>query len=124
MKFCTQCNNMYYIGIHPDDVNQLTYYCRHCGHVDELVTNEGLCVLDTNFKQGSQNVKNIINEYTKQDPTLPRIYNVQCPNEACKTNVEKQNQTEVLYIRYDDASMKYIYMCTECNITWKTDDRR
>jgi DNA-directed RNA polymerase subunit M/transcription elongation factor TFIIS len=123
MKFCNLCNNMYYIGIHPDDASQLTYYCRHCGNVDEMITNDGLCVLETNFKQSSQNVVNIINPYTKLDPTLPRIYNLKCPNESCNTNLSDKKDdkqgTEVLYIRYDDASMKYIYMCTTCNTSWK-----
>lgn len=124
MKFCIQCNNMYYIGINQEDTNQLTYYCRHCGHIDELVANEGLCVLETNFKQGSTNMRTIVNSYTKLDPTLPRI-RMPCPNEGCKTHSDGENKdAEVLYIRYNDADMKYIYMCTTCDTTWKTDDNK
>jgi DNA-directed RNA polymerase subunit M/transcription elongation factor TFIIS len=29
---------------------------------------------------------------------------------------------EVLYIRYDDVNMKYVYVCVHCNTTWKTDN--
>ena len=25
-----------------------------------------------------------------------------------------------IYLRYDDANMKYLYMCTVCNTSWKT----
>jgi len=125
MKFCVQCSNMYYIGIDAEDTNQLTYYCRHCGHVDEYLTKDGLCVLETHFKQNTQNTKTIINPYTKLDPTLPRI-RMHCPNEACKINTadDEDKLAEVIYIRYNDADLKYIYMCTTCDTTWKTDERK
>ena len=29
MHFCSQCQNMYYISIDPNDVNKLVYYCRN-----------------------------------------------------------------------------------------------
>ena len=28
------------------------------------------------------------------------------------------------YIRYDDANLKYIYICSTCDTTWKTDDSK
>jgi DNA-directed RNA polymerase subunit M/transcription elongation factor TFIIS len=34
MKFCSECNNMYYIKIDDNDESQLIYYCRNCGHKD------------------------------------------------------------------------------------------
>ena len=106
MKFCTGCNNMYYIQISEDNGNNIIYYCRNCGN-----------------KKETQNFNHIINKYTKLDPTLPRIYNVKCPNIGCRTNAEHDKApTEVIYIRYDDINMKYLYMCTECDTTWKTDD--
>ena len=53
------------------------------------------------------------NEYTKLDPTLPRIYNVRCPNGKCATNAENASKpAEVIYMRYDDANLKYIYICS------------
>jgi aspartate carbamoyltransferase regulatory subunit len=114
---------MYYIGLNAEDSNKLRYYCRNCGHVDETITNEGLCVLKTHMKQGEQTFSHIINEYTKLDPTLPRIYNIKCPNQSCKSN-DKDNakMPEVIYIRYDDNNLKYVYICSECDKVWKTDD--
>ena len=47
MHFCIQCDNMYYIGISETDSNKLNYYCRHCGHVNENLVTDGMCVLDT-----------------------------------------------------------------------------
>ena len=125
MKFCTNCSNMLYLGINPDDANELKYYCRSCGTVDETVTEGGVCVLNTQFKNGTQKFNHIINEYTKMDPTLPRIYNVKCPNDRCITNsTDEKVPTEVIYIRYDDDNMKYLYMCVTCDTTWKTDDQK
>ena len=124
MKFCTVCDNMYYIGISEKDGNQLTYYCRACGHTDETLGHENVCVLKTQLKKGAQNFHHVVNEYTKLDPTLPRIYTMKCPNTACKTNAEGDHAvpSEIIYIRYDEDNLKYLYMCSTCDTVWKTDD--
>lgn len=127
MKFCTVCENMYYIGINEKDSNQLVYYCRNCGHKDETISAESTCVLKTQIRKGEQKFNHIINEYTKLDKTLPRIYNIDCPNAACKTHSDSEKEKanpEVIYIRYDDENLKYLYMCAVCDTVWKTDDSR
>lgn len=125
MKFCNHCSNMLYISINEDDTNKLIYYCRNCGEKDESITEEGICVLNTQLKKGEQKFNHIINKYTKLDPTLPRIYNVKCPNAECKSNGDSATgQCEVIYIRYDDDNLKYLYLCTECDNIWKTDDNK
>lgn len=122
MKFCVQCQNMLYISINKDDPNELIYYCRHCGSTDETITQEGHCVLDMTLKQGEQKFSHIINQYTKLDPTLPRIYTMKCPNDLCITNAESK-KAEIIYMRYDDSNMKYVYICVDCDTIWKTDDK-
>ena len=122
MKFCKNCSNMYYIGIDANDVNKLTYYCRYCKYKDETITEEGVCVLDTQFKRGEQKFNHIINKYTKLDPTLPRIYNMKCPNQECKSSSSDANP-EIIYLRYDDDNLKYLYICSECDTTWKTNEK-
>ena len=125
MRFCENCSNMLYLGINPNNSNELTYYCRLCGTTDATISEGGLCVLNTQFTQSQQKFNHIINEFTKLDPTLPRIYNVKCPNERCITNTdEDKTKSEVIYIRYDDNNLKYLYMCVNCDTTWKTDDRK
>ena len=125
MKFCDNCNNIYYISIEETGSNNLTYYCRNCGKVDSILTEEGVCVLNTQFKKNVQNFNHIINKYTKMDPTLPRIYNMKCPNSNCITNhSENKIPVEIIYMRYDDNNMKYLYICSTCDITWKTDDNK
>ena len=106
---------MYYIGISVDDANQLIY----CRHKDETITEEGVCVLNAQLQKGEQKFNPIINEYTKLDPTLPRIRNLKCPNPECKFNKEDKT-AEVIYVRYDDNNLKYLYICVECDTTWKT----
>lgn len=126
MKFCSQCDNMYYIGISEKDSNKMIYYCRNCGYKDEELTQEGCCVLSTQFKKGGQSFNHIINKYTKLDPTLPRINNVKCPNSQCASNDEsdKTKKPEIIYLRYDDDNMKYLYICVDCDTNWKTDDAK
>lgn len=126
MKFCSQCDNMYYICINESDVNKMIYYCRNCGFKDYNTAQEGTTILKTQIKKSGQSFNHIINEYTKLDPTLPRINNMKCPNESCITNHTEENkekkQTEIIYIRYDDDQMKYVYICVDCNVNWKTDE--
>jgi DNA-directed RNA polymerase subunit M/transcription elongation factor TFIIS len=118
---------MYYISINEKDQNKLSYYCRNCGHVDETLASENICVLNSELKKGEQKYNHIINEYTKQDPTIPRLYNMECPNASCKSNASSSSSKrnpEILYIRYDDDNMKYLYMCSDCDFIWKTNDSK
>ena len=121
MQFCSKCDNMYYLSLSKENENNLIYYCRNCGNTDDSTTIENTCVSKTHINYSGKNYNNIINEYTKLDPTLPRINNIKCPNNQCKSNLDKENTPqEVLYIRYDDINMKYIYICAVCSSQWNT----
>ena len=124
MKFCVKCDNMYYIGVNEKNPNELTHYCRNCGYVDHSNIHENSCILRNDIKKSEQKYNHIVNVYTKLDPTLPRIHNINCPNATCKTNTEEKQTPEILYIRYDENNLKYIYMCSTCDTTWKTDDKK
>ena len=124
MKFCANCNNKLYTSLHNEDSNKLVYYCRNCNYTEDNIGEEGIIVLNTQLKKGEQRFNHIINRYTKLDPTLPRIYNMRCPNTACNTNVEQTERVEIIYMRYDEEHMKYLYLCSSCEHIWKTDDRR
>ena len=122
MKFCTNCDNMYYIKINENNTNQLEYYCRYCKHVDTLVNNEGICIINNKTKQSENTTSSVVNEYTKLDPTLPRLYNLKCPNVDCNSNQSEfgNKNPEIIYIRIDDSNLKYLYLCSHCDFTWKT----
>jgi DNA-directed RNA polymerase subunit M/transcription elongation factor TFIIS len=204
---------MYYLKIQDEDGNignTLIYYCRNCGHEDTTLSTNNICVSDMQLLSSEKKYTHIVNEYTKFDPTLPRINTIKCPNQDCvsnggvqsmsggggkrKTEEEKQaaaeskkaateekkrekeaiasakksasqakksaaeaqatlavvkanletlieeeeqqeqheqaeqhtehhNNREVIYIRYDDTNMKYVYLCAHCDTTWRTDNR-
>jgi len=112
---------MYYLKISSEDSNQLSHYCRNCGYIDNTIQTEGTTILQSHFKEEELNIQHIVNPYTKFDPTLPRIYNIPCPNSACKTNEhDSKIPVEIIYLRYDDVNLKYIYLCSTCDTTWKS----
>ena len=57
-----------------------------------------------------------------------------CPNSECKTNKHEQKDEEensiggggreILYIRYDEINMKYVYLCSTCDTVWKTEEHQ
>ena len=64
---------MYYLRISPTSDNMLVNYCRNCGYEETITTRVSFT---TQVKQRSTQVlrrSNFVNEYTKYDPTLPRI---------------------------------------------------
>ena len=190
MQFCSECHNMYYLKIRDEDGNignTLIYYCRNCGHEDTNLSTTNICVSDIQLRTSEKKYTHIVNEYTKFDPTLPRINTIKCPNQECSSNTamkggapkktteasanavganavgakttklkiktkkteasladehvsaapdapvsaapvsaatleSEQTNREVIYIRYDDTNMKYVYLCVHCDTTWRTDN--
>jgi len=124
MHFCSECQNMYYIRIDAENPNKLVYYCRNCGNEDSLLTVDNVSVSKTQLTRGEQKFSHIINKYTKLDPTLPRINKIKCVNPDCDTNKSEGVEREIIYIRYDDVNMKYVYLCSTCDTVWKTDEQK
>ena len=111
MRFCVNCDNMYYIGISESNPNQISYYCRNCKHKDETITEEGVCVLNKKINTNEQNFSHIVNKYTKMDSTLPRIYNMKCPNEQCITNIiQYYTRRYILTYRTDNTTTISFYI--------------
>lgn len=111
---------MLFIKLNENDENNLVYYCRKCGETDNVIDNKNICVLKTDFVTNEKGYEFDINEFTKFDPTLPRTSQIKCPNIDCLSNKGKNN--EVIYFRYDDSNMKYVYICTLCDKIWKTNE--
>jgi hypothetical protein len=41
-----------------------------------------------------------------------------------KAHQGDKTESSVIYLRYDDNNMKYLYICEDCDTTWKTDDNK
>ena len=122
MHFCINCSNMYYIRLSEEDPNSIVYYCRNCGHENKNISLDSVTISKTSFKHNKQKYNSIINKYTKMDPTLPRINTIKCPNQSCSSNEgEKEKEREVIYLRYDDVNMNFVYMCSTCDTVWNTE---
>jgi len=122
MHFCNKCENMLYIRLVHSESNDLEYYCRSCGESDKILTKDNICVLSTDVVIKDNTYLHEVNEYIKDDPTLPRTNIIKCPNELCPSNSEKDHEQEVIYLRYDDKNLTYLYLCKFCNKIWKTND--
>ncbi len=119
MHFCQKCDNMYYIKV-SDDGKNLSYFCRNCGNEDKSIASETISISKQEFQSTEENFDMYINEYTKLDPTLPRIKGIKCINPECICNKDKSIETDILYVRYNEDNLTYIYMCGHCDTTWKT----
>lgn len=140
MHFCSECGNMLYLRLadptpivppvagetaNPEQSvstgtaqQDLVYYCRNCGHTDDTLTIDNVCVVDSGSSKSAK-LSNVVNRYTKLDPTLPHTKTIRCPNSGCGSN-EDESKRDVIYIRYDDRAMKYVYICAVCDTMWTT----
>jgi DNA-directed RNA polymerase subunit M/transcription elongation factor TFIIS len=123
MHFCSKCDNMYYLRLSEANSNKLIHYCRNCGIEENITNNESICISSNELIKNEQKYKYIINKYTKLDPSLPRTNTIKCPNQSCSSNSENGNR-EIIYVRYDDDNVKYIYICSTCDFTWKIDEQK
>jgi DNA-directed RNA polymerase subunit M/transcription elongation factor TFIIS len=137
MNFCPKCENYLYLEQGSQEVDlptgkkQKQYFlnrrCRTCGYVE--VDHQGGLVNETIVQErASEGYKILLNEFTRQDPTLPHVTTLPCPN--TKGNPEKglpicQTYTEgrprdVIIIKYDAQNMKFLYICNVCGEQWRS----
>ena len=117
-KFCPACGNMYKMRL--DEELGLLWKCTTCGIEKQQ---QGGCLLVETLIQekSSEGYRILMNEFTRQDPTLPHVHNIKCPNGACASNTSGVEK-DVIYIKYDPVNMKYLYLCNVpgCNTTWRS----
>ena len=115
MKFCPVCR--YYLYLDTSAGN-LMRVCRSCGHKEE--DSEGSLILETVIQEkASEGYKVLLNEFTREDPTLPHVKNIKCPNGTCASN-EGGKERDVIYLNYDYNNLKYVYICNVCGDQWKS----
>jgi DNA-directed RNA polymerase subunit M/transcription elongation factor TFIIS len=113
--FCPTCK--YYLYLDQDG-KTLRRICRNCGYQEE--DKKGGLVLELDLKEKtSEGYKILINEFTKQDPTLPHVNSIKCPNSGCESNTSGKER-DVIYLKYDAVNLKFIYICNVCNTQWRS----
>ena len=81
-----------------------------------------------NYNLNRTNIDKNTLQYLCNDPTLPHVDNIQCPNIQCITNKQaenlevldntKTNLNNVLYIMLNESNLTFLYQCCNCNHTW------
>ena len=134
MNFCPDCENMLYLKIANSDEPEpepepevesggacaekipkskgLIYFCKSCGKEFDDLHDTQQSVYSIDYNIDSIQKHTLINEYTLEDPTLPKATGIKCPNVECVSKTTKQ--PNIVYINYDDTDMKYIYACLDC----------
>ncbi len=120
--FCPTCRYYLYLSQERsgDDEKEdiLRRICRNCGYQEE--DQKGGLVLEIDLKEKtSEGYKILLNEFTKQDPTLPHVNTIKCPNVDCKSNVGG-TERDVIYIKYDAVNLKFLYICNVCDTKWRS----
>ena len=114
MKFCKVCNYYLYLNVQKNECIRL---CVNCGYTEK--EEKGTKVSETLVKElTSEGHKILVNEFTRQDPTLPHL-SMKCPRGDCDTNVGGASK-DVIYIKYDAENLKYLYICNVCGEQWRS----
>jgi DNA-directed RNA polymerase subunit M/transcription elongation factor TFIIS len=120
MKFCPTCDYYLYLDKANDDEQTLSRVCRNCGYRSSADDENGGLVMETIIQEkASEAYKVFLNEFTKNDPTLPHLHTLACPNKECATNTSGV-QKDVVYIKYDPTNLKFLYICNVCDEKWKS----
>jgi DNA-directed RNA polymerase subunit M/transcription elongation factor TFIIS len=153
--FCKVCRYYLYLDevITTDESDEkgakkeLRRVCRNCGYQEVM---KGGLILEIDLKEKtSEGYKILMNEFTKNDPTLPHVHNLRCPNRGCLSNKGRaypadnpelvdaaeapaeaaaktanedkgEVESDVIYLKYDAINMKYLYICNVCETKWRS----
>jgi DNA-directed RNA polymerase subunit M/transcription elongation factor TFIIS len=93
--------------------------CKNCQYIEK--DTEGGLIKEVIIGGGASVKKKILddNEFIQYDPTLPHVDNIKCPSNECPTNSGTE-KPDVIYIKYDQEAMKFLYICNVCNNRWKS----
>jgi DNA-directed RNA polymerase subunit M/transcription elongation factor TFIIS len=137
MNFCPKCENLLVLEqgsnetTGPTGEKEKTYFlnriCNYCNY-SEIDAQGGLVNETIVQERSSEGYKILLNEFTEQDPTLPHVTTLPCPNTTgnpekklpiCPTHTSGTPR-DVIIIKYDAQNMKYLYICNVCKEQWKS----
>ena len=111
-KTCPVCRNYLHAVVEDD---KLMRVCKPCGYQEE---DKGGLIMESYIKEKpSDSYKILLNEFTRQDSTLPYLRDLKCPNGKCASNVGGAEK-KVYFIKYDSENLKFVYICNTCEQTW------
>jgi DNA-directed RNA polymerase subunit M/transcription elongation factor TFIIS len=137
MNFCPKCENWLVLEQASEEITTptgakekkffLNRICRFCGYIEADM--KGGLVNETIVQErASEGYKILLNEFTRQDPTLPHANTLPCPNTTgdpstgkaiCPTHTSGTPR-DVIVIKYDAQNMKYLYICNVCGEQWRS----
>jgi hypothetical protein len=118
---CSICN--YYMPLVPkattkeQKTGELIRCCKNCGNTED--EKKGLVMEMVIQDEASDAYKVFVNEFTKTDPRLPHVSTLKCPNLTCPSR-KGEAESDVIYIKYDTANLKFLYICNICDTQWKS----
>jgi hypothetical protein len=127
---CSVCN--YYMPLAPTveknaetkeiriTEGNLERVCKNCSN--KTPEKDGLVMEVVIQDEASESYRTFVNEFTKTDPRLPHTSILKCPNEACPSRSQPGVKSDIIYMKYDVANMKFLYLCNipGCNTQWKS----
>ena len=135
MKFCPECETYLITEILNDENTNkiLSYKCKNCSYsqvIDIVKEPEYKCVYSHTYNLNKTNIDKNSLKFLCNDPTLPHVDNILCPNIQCITNKTtinsellendktKNNLNNFLYIMLNESNLTFLYQCCNCNHTW------
>lgn len=128
---------MLYGNIKDDTPHCLDFTCKNCGYNETEDTSisapivakrydndskkselDDKCIVQTNYFDDIRSFQQYQTKNIKYDMTLPRVNNIDCPKCSSKTN----KMPEVICIKYDQANMKFLYFCCDCDHFWRLEE--
>lgn len=101
------------LHIRTTDDNKVVHKCPACMKEYDLFMSKTTC-LSRRVINGTGRTSKLpfLDVGVFSDPTLPHLTDIVCPSAECskKDNVEN----DIVYMRYDDENMKYVFCCMHC----------
>jgi len=115
MRFCDVCDNA--TALRSSDEGKAVLVCHYCGHsksLEEIMKETGsegtsFVVSSSDHSDSTSMYAHYLTPAIFSDPTLPRTEEIECPDKCGR---------EVVYIKYDSANMRYLFVCTKCRKAW------
>lgn len=106
------CDNLLYVKLSGGEV---IYQCNYCSSTYD-VGDSSEPIVETDYRDDRAKYHHLLTPLLHEDPTLPRVDTVPCPNKGC-TRAPRQ-KGRVLYVKYDALNLRFLYSCEHCKAFW------